>query len=451
MSEMTLFIDTNVYLNLQIFTDIDWAGMVGSDAVRLVVPVVIAKELDERKNTDTNSTIRKRADNTIKRMATLVSDDQQQIRGNVAIEFESSVPPPNLYQENELDSTWRDDRLIAAILHYKKRCPTAEVLLLTEDLALRLRASRYDIAVASPPEESGYRLPEPLDLQGKELARTKQELADLKLQVPRPNLTFSDGSNFIELVAKPPVTKGNDELESLMNAVREQHPKFRLGRSEPLKSSLPFGKLIRQMQSVQDATDSLAGPPPEKRKEYNRQLDTFYQACEDYLISDDSEENIKRRVFQLDFKLANEKAPAEDVYVDLRLQDIHQARFSDELPEWTKLPEAPRRPRAFEQPFWQPPTDALWARGLCSVGTPFYSPHVNVNVRGPNIDAAGGISATYYVTRIIHNFEEPLNLIYVVFDDHDAIANFQIEFTIRAANVPNVLSGKLHVKVAKST
>ena len=451
MSDIALFIDTNIYLSLQIFTDIDWVRMTEADAVRLVVPVVVTKELDERKNTDSNSTIRERAHTTIKKMESLIRQKQKKIRENVEIEFDSSLPPPDLYKEHELDSTWRDDRLIAAILHYSQRHQDADVLLLTEDLALLIRASRYDINVVSLPEESEYRLPEPLDPKQKELARTKQELDRLKLQVPRPILTFSNDSNFIELRAKPPVTKGSADCKLLMEAVREQQPKFQVGRPQPSESSHPGVQLAQQVQHMKDQFDSLIGPPPEKRKEYNRELDEFYQDYEDYLTSDDSDENIKRRVFQLVFVLANEKAPAESVYVDLHLQNIQHVRLSDELPEWTKAPEAPRRPSSSLMPFWKPPTHVSLADGLCTAGTRIRVPHVNANVSGPSMNAAGGGSASYYVHRIIHNFKEMLNPIYAVFDNYDAISNFQIRFTIRAANVPDVLAGELNVKVARPT
>lgn len=63
-----------------------------------------------------------------------------------------------------------DDFLIATIVEFKGNSPEANVVLMTDDFGLKLKAGTHGINVLRPPEE--LRLPDELDPKSKACART---------------------------------------------------------------------------------------------------------------------------------------------------------------------------------------------------------------------------------------------------------------------------------------
>jgi predicted ribonuclease YlaK len=67
----TIFLDTNVYLHYKLFDQIDWQEIVHGDAITIVIPPVIIRELNKNKEAHPQTRIRKRAAAVIKKLARL--------------------------------------------------------------------------------------------------------------------------------------------------------------------------------------------------------------------------------------------------------------------------------------------------------------------------------------------------------------------------------------------
>ena len=140
-------LDTNVHLHFKPFTDIDWCGVLGQEKVRIIVPLAVLRELDDKKNMARRPT-GDRAGARLKAMRQRLAGrgaGPAQIRDNVTLEvlLDRRGHQPHLNTDEEiLDRT--------EALTSRKGGP---VRLVTGDLSMQLRAEARGLTVVELPDE----------------------------------------------------------------------------------------------------------------------------------------------------------------------------------------------------------------------------------------------------------------------------------------------------------
>ncbi len=131
--------DTNVFLHFQVFNTIDWAAVVGSTPVRLVIPLRVIEELDLKKASSRRDLAR-RARNVLALLESLVGPTAglpAQINDSATVE---------VLLDHDLDSL-RQDREPSADTEILDACEFLSfvtgqpVSLVTGDVSMRLRAA----------------------------------------------------------------------------------------------------------------------------------------------------------------------------------------------------------------------------------------------------------------------------------------------------------------------
>ncbi len=140
-------LDTNAHLHFKPFTDIDWCGVLGQEKVRIIVPLAVLRELDDKKNMARRPT-GDRAGARLKAMRQRLAGrgaGPAQIRDNVTLEvlLDRRGHQPHLNTDEEiLDRT--------EALTSRKGGP---VRLVTGDLSMQLRAEARGLTVVELPDE----------------------------------------------------------------------------------------------------------------------------------------------------------------------------------------------------------------------------------------------------------------------------------------------------------
>lgn len=141
-----LVLDTNAFMHYTIFKDIDWAKEFEHAQVRLIVPLIVLDELDD-KTFSHNKRIAKRADQILRTfdlyMEDLTSEEIVNIRGNVSIEI---LKDDVSHQRRTSNDSEIIDR--AQFLHQVIESP---VTMVTGDRGLRVRCHARQIPVKMMP------------------------------------------------------------------------------------------------------------------------------------------------------------------------------------------------------------------------------------------------------------------------------------------------------------
>ena len=441
-----VFLDTNVYLHYQPFDQIKWPEIVKADTVTIVVPPVIVRELNKHKELHPRSRVKRRAGAVLKKLSQLFeSGSQAHLRDGVDIWLEDRDPVID-FAACQLNHKIQDDNLIASIIICQTETPEAEVILITSDagLALMAKANRQGIETTKLPDN--LRLAEELDPDQKRIRELEQELRELKLQVPQLSLTFKDGSQHATFVLSSPVDLTREELENRLKEIKQRHPKMK-EQSEQVRE-LPEHKVFTAIELATSlASRNFASP--EDIVEYNKKLDEFYQAYVEYLQKGIWFQNLKRRTAKLSILVTNNgTVPAKDVDVFMHFPDGFNLINEQDFPEPLKPPQPPSKPKTQMQKL----TESISGPRMAAPALTSYIPESispPPNVSAPTIRRANSYDVSFYVQRIKHKLQEPVDALYVAFESFESAQSFHIDYRMLAANVPNEVTGKLHIIMRK--
>lgn len=186
-----LFLDTNYFLHYPPCNEIDWKRLAEDDEVTLLVTSVVLRELNEKKDgKNANRTIQQRAADRLRYLGNLLKTSTSTLITEgillTAIAFEPSID----FKEFRLSMNLNDDWLLAHIIDFRSHTTAAEIILITEDLGLRLKAIEHKIPVKEPPYEQRLQdKPDEVVLQNLAL---RKEIEEIKSARPILTLLFSD-------------------------------------------------------------------------------------------------------------------------------------------------------------------------------------------------------------------------------------------------------------------
>jgi PIN domain len=464
-----LFLDTMIYLHYQPVEQVDWPTLVrdaGSAAksATIVVTRITHRELDKHKNDHRNNKIKERARRVVKQLMEW-SDMTRggttpEVRAGVHIAFFTKLPNVNFAAEG-LESEWPDDKLIAAMIAYRLEHPDADIWLVTQDAGPRSTALDHGFRVLQLPDS--LKLPaqeDPDEIEKRELRRRleRMELAQPKLSlefVPGPGV--ADGTRLeIDLGKKP--SRPRKLWDQALKAAESKVPP----RTEALDQQAQTRNFQNPLAQMIAAASFEGLPTAEEYERYGREREQYLRDYRNELEATWESWCRAERSFTLAFQVINQgTSPAADIDVYVHIPDgpevcdgaAPETYGEAPIPEPPKGPSPPMSERArimqsalgsfaYALPAIVPPDlSGLVSRGIG--GQP-------ANVSNLRIRQTNSYEVRANVHGLKHRTRVRLPEAHCIFPEHDTAASFSITYTLLVANLPDAVTGKLHVVVRTS-
>lgn len=426
-----VFLDTMIYMHYLPVEDIDFLSILDSNEVTIMVPRITVQELDNQKDTNPSRHLRDRAGRALQKFYRWFEHGSSEIRKSSNIQYYGKRPGVDLAALG-LDKDRGDDVLIATIIEYKKENPDLDVILITQDTGPKLTARDHDIATSSLPDS--LRLKEELEPLEKENRELKRQIDKLKHALPKPKVFFiSDEmrSNKIEAQLEEPLPYPQEEIDQKVSALREEYHYI----SPNLSAIIP----------------------EEECERYNSELNQYFENVKRYIENQTEILNERRHMVEIQFEIVNEgTGPARDLDIVLRFPEcISVIRKKDLEKKDVREPNPPIPPRTQMELMLHKrigyggsfPFDSL-TRPM-AISPPFLSNirpmtatrHFEVSEDGHEISGE--------IQNLKHNDWWTMPELIMKFDNYESSASFSVDYRIRVANLPDEISGKLHVKVSE--
>lgn len=431
-----LFLDTNILLHFQLFTEIDWLQILASRQIKIFFPPVIIRELDKKKIEVSSKKIRDRAKTIISKLKELRKVGSFVVKDvTIPIAFINEEPKID-WDVAQLDPNLNDDRLIASISTFaESEQMLSSVRLVTNDFGLQLKADAKRITFIDLPESYALALADdPVD---SDLRRTKAELVKLQSQFPKLEVYFasvnSDKRISFSLKEMSPMPS-KSEIENRTKQIEAE-----LLKKIPLENRQNFSN-----QTFADVFRNFA-VPPERIKEYKDEVAKYLQLLPDHFREEYLSLDLINRTIELQFKLVNlGSAPADDTEIFFHFPDGFE--LIEKKPPRYKIPDPPHPPKNF----FDQMNDMMRMSEIPYIhGLPFPLPGIP-NVSKPQIRKTNSYDVRVRVTRIKHKMEVNLDSFWVIFPSIAAAKSFNVNYEILAANYPEAFSGSLHVVIDKN-
>jgi PIN domain len=446
----TIFIDTNIFIHFTFFTDVDWPTVVGASEIKIVIPPIIMRELDKHKFNHKDDIIRKRAQRVLVRLAQLFRTHSE-VRPRTNIHFEPHEPDEE-FATLRLSRETQDDQLLASVCLYKKENPNEEILLVTDDLSLHVKAVPLSIKTLELSED--HRLPLAPNPEVRKVRDLEQKIRQLEHRMPDPQLVFDDGSNRL-IFRAPAYSVGTPDVPSRMDQLKIKHPKLqeppqRPRPPRPQKNGVDLYAVMIEASSYPEDQ-----PSPSQIRTYNGGLESFYNKYEKYLVEQDKVDRLKARTVALKIQLHNSgTAPVERAVVFMKLPGDLELITDDhkfEKPEAPKPPDVPEPRRSLLRSLhdWSRPDFSHMSLRPTMFNPPSEPPNVQEN----GLEYRDGYrEVSFRVRQATHGlvYNCPYDL-FLVFASIEEARSFQIEWRIVAANLPQPAKGLLHIIVERDT
>jgi hypothetical protein len=437
------FLDTNTFLHYRSFDEIDWPKVLGCDEVGLLIAPVTLSELD-RKKYEASGKIRDRARAVVTRLGAFVEKPlPATVRDGVDIRF-LEVEPTGDVTVLGLDRQNQDDRLLASVIDFRNQHPGDEVVIVTADIGLRVKARSRNVEVVSLPDDC--KLPDEPDPLEKRNQQLEREILELKRVMPRLELTFRGGSDRIIATLSEPRPLDREELARKRKQVRLGHRKMEgPGGQKQDVSAENFSEIARL------ALTPLLPLAQEQIDSYNEAMDLFYDEYDQWIIEQQEFEALIARSIKLELTISNSgTAPAEDIDVSLTFPDGFHLLGEKEYPTPPVQP-TPPKPELFS-PFVP---KQLFDFGKLFSGNRFRLPEGFGHLHRPNVSEASirktnSYAVNYQIGMIKHESSEQLSPLFVVFPERETATSFNFGFRVHSRNMPKSAVGQLHV-IVKTT
>lgn len=420
-----IFLDTNIALHFQRPNQIDWCGLTGGDQVVLVGPPILLRELEKEKVHNPSGKLRKRASAYIKWLLEFVRDPAREVRSGTTWHF-IPVEPQIDFREHNLSAEIADDRFIASVLSYTPPSD-AKVYVATADSGMEIKLRYRKITPLLLPETA--RLPEEPDAQEKELQDLRRKVAQKHL--PNLALVTELHGNRHPFQVGPQVTAASAILPE---EIRRKYP--------PLHGPEILTPIERAALSPDARYQMLCADMcglPQSVEAYNKEREAYFTKYDEYFSKLLQWEEDAALTVEVDLTLSNEgTAPATDIDVIVRFPEDILIFEAADFPKRPVEPEPPYRNDTLTH------FSALTGYDPSSLlRSPFMSlPDVNVNSSVSAKPEQRQVS--YWSRNLKHGFTEKLDAVYFRFPNRQAVRQFQVEYEISSAELPQPTTGTLY-------
>lgn len=456
------FLDTNIFMQFEMFDQVNWTDVLDTAEVCLVVPYKVIEELDKHKTDPTSDRRRNRARKILPKIEQFFGKQSDADLGNnTFLRIQTTSPDAQWLRDHRRDPENADDCIIGAAHLFAEDHPADEVVLFTDDTGPRLKAGSVGIRAIRPP--GNLRLKDETDPVQKELQHLKRENERLKNLRPKLEIGFrqSDGELTREIefaVDFTPNTLAESEIETAIAAKRDELVYTGPVRRE--EEELSWGEYKSQFaESLQkfssSVSDSLGLISPSQTE-----VNTYAEKIGEYLAGEyrwfleRSIEFDTRQVRTRSIAIALENrgtVPAEDIDVWLHFHDgLELERDPIPRPKEPPPPIKPRRRSRYENlsELLRPaPTD--YSRLLM--------PHLrdtrSIHPAPPplTIRKVDSYKVEWCTDSLKHHFVWKWPLLYATFEVPNSLPKIiPVDYEIRAANVPDLAKGALLIRLVEA-
>jgi hypothetical protein len=296
-------VDTNVLLHCLPLDQIPWPTIVESEAVELVIVAQVLRELDDKKNGDSEK-LKKRAKRALASLNGWLPP--RTASAEIADGVRVRVLPAEPSERPGFDFAVSDDRILASAVDLSS---DADVCVATGDTSMRFKAEHHGLAVYIVPE--AYRVRE--EEAKKEIRHSPRLIAGLfeaERGDVKTNIAVKLGLSVRHLL--PDAEEGliearrreteEEERENMLNSARENGGSF----------GSPFGPKHRALMRGIRKASALYSRNPFVNEPTAQSWERYVQR----LVAFDEEHHKTARI---DIGIANQgSAPADDVIVEFR-------------------------------------------------------------------------------------------------------------------------------------
>lgn len=443
-----VFLDTNIFLHYRPFDQIIWTDILKVSELTIVIPPIIIRELNKQKELNPRPRIKNRASKVLKKLSSLfTSASQVNIRLGVKVCFEDRDPIID-FKKLQLNQEIQDDHLIASIIMFRSEMPEADIVLVTSDTGLILigKARRHNIQVIQLPNI--LKLHEEPDQDQIRIRELEKKVHNLELKSPKVSLVFPNGSQRATFVLINPIEVTEDKIVEKIESIKQKYPKMEQSKQVSELHGQP-ASILKTIADIAAYSGNILSSEDIDR--YNKELDEFYQAYSEYIQKGILYENLRCRTIKLSICIINDgTAPAEDVDVLLHFPNGFEIMDTQNFPGEPKPPDPPDTPRTQMQRMIEAtrmPTE-YFPSIISNIPNGILAPR---NISTPNIKKTGSYDVEFNIQRIKHKLQETFDPLYILFDSFEAVQSFQINYRLLAANIPEEVTGRLHVIIEKDS
>jgi rRNA-processing protein FCF1 len=322
----TVVIDTNLFLHYKQPDQLDWSAL-QEEAIEVVVPSTVIRELEKAKTFGKTERIRNRAGRMTAWLSGLMDEGfNVELKPGMRLRFEINEPKVD-FAENNLNREVQDDVLIAALLAIAQTS-TSIPIVATADVGVKAKARVRKFPVFTPRDSD--KLADEPDQRDKELKELRKENEQLKNRQPRLAVHFSGAELRLNVVRPLP-----NPMPPTVREIMREFPLLGESNGErPLTGmhSLLFSSAISKTA----------------RERYNEMLKKYYTEYEKYTQQVGRLRMLEARRLELPLSILNEgTAPATDIDVIIQFPERTRLFIDERLIAEPKPPEPPKMPTPY--------------------------------------------------------------------------------------------------------
>jgi hypothetical protein len=439
---ISIFFDTNIFLHFKFISEINWIEIFPDVTVNYLIASCILKELDEQKYKGISKRERNRAKNILERFYKATEQGEGKL-DNIKIEFLTSEPTKNTFENNNLSETNSDDRLLASILEFSSK--GSSVCLITNDLALILKARNLNIDVKRLDEK--YKLSDELDENEKIIMQLRKENLELKERKPNLRLVFENEEVLKEFTLNQPRDFSNyvnDQLVGIKSKYKtkileEENKVFSISKLGNLFTT-PISKLTFGREYEKEEIDS-----------YNRKLNQFYSEYHNYLNDYVSFLKFNETILNLKLYLYNfGNIAAKNIRISLHFPDGFELLRKNETMSEPRKPHPPELRSPFPSLDFFNNRDLINSSILSSIQMPRQAYQMDIpNVSKINIKKTNSYDVDTRVQNCPHRHKEKILSLFLKFENVERANSFNIDYQLIADDIPDFVRGMLNIKIIK--
>jgi hypothetical protein len=446
MTKRIAFLDTNTFLHYRAIEEVDWLTILGAGHVSLVIVPIVIRELNKHKDYPKAGKARERASATLIKLSKWAEEIQPvEIRSSVELNF-LALDPTIPFSEHSLSRDVSDDFLIASVIQHRSEHSSDLHVIVTADLGLKLKAKAFGLQVLQLAES--LKLPDELLPDERRTKELESQVRRLQNRLPLLKLLFGDGGTRHEVTLEAYEVLTTGKLDNLIADLREKNPRMEIPDPKPTETPAAENGVMAFLLGLD------LGVPVKEIKEYNDKLETYFKACRKYLKARDNYLESLSRTVPIALVITNDgTCPADDVDVFAHFPDGFTLLSESELPEEPSEPKLPRRPLSRQETVGSA-FSSIVNPSYISYGSPNLLDFQNFkssprNVGHPSIKKTKSYDVEIDIGKIKHGIPESLDTIYAVFESVNDARSFTIDYRLHATNLPDPVSGQLHLIIRK--